>query len=348
MRGILASHVKSPKRIIVVGDIHGCLEGFLRVLRLAGLLDERDRWQFGPGDYLVVCGDMIDEGGSSREVVALIRSMQQEVVDRVIALMGNHELLLLRTLLLGSGSLNWETTRSWAGADQALKAFLDDNAIPSMSTRVIQQSFQHTFVASGSVEYPKDYIAACDKIPKTAAKAAINLLRKAVVEDGTLSWLLKLPVAAKVGEWGFFHGGPPSGFSGSTAELNLKFTDHLSARKWDSPLLDPYVGRESPLATRGWIRDGEEAVDKLLCAYGINHVAFGHSPGAINGIFGRLDQRWGKAFKADTYFSLGVEGYLEIVDGDVWARYTDEGCHVFQKLYPNHSALPQAELLWPI
>ncbi|HHT26779.1 MAG TPA: hypothetical protein GXZ82_05990 [Firmicutes bacterium] len=341
-----ASRAEAYERIVVVGDIHGCSAGFLRVLRLAELLDERGRWQAGSHTYLVVCGDMIDEGSESRGVISLLRSLQQQAKDRVIVLLGNHELLLLRTLLSDSDAVNWETVHSWADVDEDLKALLDDNAVPMLRTATMQQWFQHSLITTGRVDYPNDYLAACARIPQSIAKTAAHLLHRAMAKDGTLSWLLGLPVAAQLGDWGFFHGGPPSDFSGDIAALNREFTAQLMAHQWNHPLLDPYAGRSSPTATRGWSNDGEENVDALLRSYGINQVAFGHAPGAINGIFGRLAQRWGKVFKADSYFSLGVEGFLEIIVGKVWAVYSEEGRCVYHKLYPDHPPLRQAELLW--
>jgi ABC-2 type transport system permease protein len=236
-----ASRAEAYERIVVVGDIHGCSAGFLRVLRLAELLDERGRWQAGSHTYLVVCGDMIDEGSESRGVISLLRSLQQQAKDRVIVLLGNHELLLLRTLLSDSDAVNWETVHSWADVDEDLKALLDDNAVPMLRTATMQQWFQHSLITTGRVDYPNDYLAACARIPQSIAKTAAHLLHRAMAKDGTLSWLLGLPVAAQLGDWGFFHGGPPSDFSGDIAALNREFTAQLMAHQWNHPLLDPAV-----------------------------------------------------------------------------------------------------------
>jgi hypothetical protein len=343
---LLASRASVKERIVVVGDIHGCMAALLRVLRLAGLVDEQLRWLPESNAHLVVCGDMIDEGSESRAVISLLRSLQQQAKDKVTVLLGNHELLLLRTLLSSSGAINWETARSWAEVDPELNALPDEIAVPVACTDTIRQWFQHSLMTTGRVDYPDDYMTTCEQIPKTTVDTAIRLLHRAMMKDGALSWLLELPVAAKLGDWGFFHGGPPSGFHGDINDLNREFTSQLLAQQWDSPLLDPYTGRESPVATRSWIRASEESVDALLRSFGISQVAFGHSPGAINGIFGRLDHRWGKAFKADSYFTLGIEGCLEIIAEKVWAVYTEEGRRTYRKLYPNHPPLPPTELLW--
>jgi predicted phosphodiesterase len=68
-------------RLIAVGDIHGCsaeFEELLRLLELAG------------GDRLVLLGDLINRGPNSTAVIDMARA------SRAIALLGNHELRLLK------------------------------------------------------------------------------------------------------------------------------------------------------------------------------------------------------------------------------------------------------------
>jgi len=338
------------RRLVVVGDIHGCLEGFTRVMQLASFIDRKGEWRIAPGEHLVICGDMIDEGASSREVVFLIRRLTEEFSGRVTVLLGNHELLLLRTLATGDDRLNWETARSWgrAGGGERLGEYLDRHQVPSLGTSHLQTCFQQSLLEKGRVDYPEEYVSACAAIPTAVARQAAALLGDILEKDGTLPWLKRLPVAAKIGTWGFFHGGPPCGWTAGVAALNRTFAALLEQQRWDHPLLDPYAGRESPVAARHWWQDGEEAVDRLFEAYGMKQVAFGHSPGALNGLFGRLAQRWGKIFKADTYFSLGIEGYLEIVGDEVRAVYAEAGRRTFNRLYKDQPELPPAERLWPV
>lgn len=69
------------KRILVVSDIHGCLNEFKKLLEKAN---------FDPlNDQLILLGDYIDRGKNSKEVVEFIK----ELVDSngVIALKGNHD-----------------------------------------------------------------------------------------------------------------------------------------------------------------------------------------------------------------------------------------------------------------
>jgi hypothetical protein len=86
------------KKRIVVGDIHGELDGFREILRNAGLVDSKDNWS-GGDCILIQTGDVIDRGPYSREGVELLRKLQKEAADvkgEVIRLCGNHELMLIQ------------------------------------------------------------------------------------------------------------------------------------------------------------------------------------------------------------------------------------------------------------
>lgn len=80
MEKILSEH----RRIIAVGDIHGCL---VSLKHLLGQLELKD------DDQLVFLGDYISRGPSSREVVSFLLELQQRYACFFI--MGNHELLYL-------------------------------------------------------------------------------------------------------------------------------------------------------------------------------------------------------------------------------------------------------------
>jgi len=86
------------KRRIVVGDIHGELEGFIEIIRDAGLIDDKDHWS-GRDDILIQTGDVIDRGPHSMEAFDLLKKLQKEAAlarGEVIRLCGNHELMLLQ------------------------------------------------------------------------------------------------------------------------------------------------------------------------------------------------------------------------------------------------------------
>jgi serine/threonine protein phosphatase 1 len=72
-------------RLIIVGDIHGCLEEFKELLKTLDLK---------PEDTLISLGDLVHKGPHSAEVVGLLR----QVNCTVILVSGNHEEKQLRWL----------------------------------------------------------------------------------------------------------------------------------------------------------------------------------------------------------------------------------------------------------
>lgn len=88
----------APLPTIIVGDVHGDLDGLVETLQHAGLLDSRRRWCGGRG-RLVQLGDCVDRGRHSIEVLDLLRRLQDEAArdgGEVVRLLGNHELELMR------------------------------------------------------------------------------------------------------------------------------------------------------------------------------------------------------------------------------------------------------------
>ena len=77
-------------RTVVIGDIHGCYNTLL------SLLDEV-KVDYS-SDKLIFLGDYIDRGLYSREVVKLLRDLQERMTkDRCICLLGNHEVMAIES-----------------------------------------------------------------------------------------------------------------------------------------------------------------------------------------------------------------------------------------------------------
>jgi hypothetical protein len=80
---------------VALGDLHGDLAATRAALRLAGVIDEQDRW-IG-GDLVVVqTGDILDRGGDELEILTLLEDLATQARSaggNVHALNGNHELM---------------------------------------------------------------------------------------------------------------------------------------------------------------------------------------------------------------------------------------------------------------
>ncbi|MFN0107934.1 MAG: metallophosphoesterase family protein [Blastocatellia bacterium] len=77
-------------RTLVVGDIHGKLTLFNRLL-------EAMKYKAGE-DKLVLIGDLVDRGEDSRGVVERAVELQNEAPDTVVVLKGNHEAMMISAL----------------------------------------------------------------------------------------------------------------------------------------------------------------------------------------------------------------------------------------------------------
>lgn len=85
----------APKRLVAIGDIHGDLAAARRALRIAGAIDDADKW-VGGDLVLVQTGDRVDRGNEDRAVLDLFERLGEEAEKaggKIHALNGNHELM---------------------------------------------------------------------------------------------------------------------------------------------------------------------------------------------------------------------------------------------------------------
>lgn len=83
-------------RTIAVGDIHGCSRAFDRLIAEIAP---------GPDDVIVTLGDYIDWGPDSRGVIERLIGLSSRC--RLVALLGNHEEMLLAALESGAELRSW-------------------------------------------------------------------------------------------------------------------------------------------------------------------------------------------------------------------------------------------------
>lgn len=107
-------------RTIVIGDVHGC---YNELKELIMTLETEGEYKKGI-DKLVFLGDYIDRGSDSRLVIEFIKNLQKEN-DNVIALMGNHEDMLLDYLDYEGDNWLWNgyasTMDSYMGHDRQFR-----------------------------------------------------------------------------------------------------------------------------------------------------------------------------------------------------------------------------------
>ena len=85
------------ERLVAIGDVHGDLETFCRLLARLELVDEELRWR-GADARCVQLGDLIDRGARGREVLELAMRLEVEAAaagGAFVVLLGNHEVMNL-------------------------------------------------------------------------------------------------------------------------------------------------------------------------------------------------------------------------------------------------------------
>ena len=85
----------AAERIVAMADWHGDLAAARKALRLAGAIDDRDRWIAGDL-VLVQTGDQLDRGDDEQAILDLLDRLEDEAATAggaVHVLLGNHELM---------------------------------------------------------------------------------------------------------------------------------------------------------------------------------------------------------------------------------------------------------------
>ncbi|ORX49192.1 Metallo-dependent phosphatase [Hesseltinella vesiculosa] len=93
----LTCFVAQARRIVAVGDLHGDLANSRKTFRMAGLIDDDDRW-IGNDTVFVQTGDVLDRGTDTIALYDLLRKLRDEAPatgGEVIPLLGNHEVMNL-------------------------------------------------------------------------------------------------------------------------------------------------------------------------------------------------------------------------------------------------------------
>lgn len=189
-------HAETDWHIVAIGDIHGAIEPLRTILRETKLMDASDRWTGGDA-VLVQTGDFLDRGAGTRQVVDLLRSLQEQAPrhgGRVVVLMGNHEAInLIRDMTYVDADL----LAPWAGrrSDKTRRKHCE-KALDLAQRRAALQDVDgpepDTFREACLAETPPGLLEYLDDLEP----------------DGDLGrWLRTLPAVVRVGDLLFVHGG---------------------------------------------------------------------------------------------------------------------------------------------
>jgi hypothetical protein len=195
-------------RVIVLGEVKGAAETVTSFLQRLGLIDETLQWS-GGDTILVQTGDLLDGGEKVRATLDLFMKLQDEAPasgGQVIVLMGNHEVINILGELTEVNYLAFQDfTRPDSEARQqqlweSWTAWKARRAESVGSTFAIDAELREQWFAvhpPGWVEY-------------------VESMRPDGVYGG---WLRSLPVAVKIGDVLFIHGGLSPSMKGFGIEV---------------------------------------------------------------------------------------------------------------------------------
>ena len=182
------------ERVYAFADVHGAYEELTTLLRSAGIVDAELRWSGGRA-HLVSTGDLLDRGADSRKVMDLLMRLQGEARaagGRLHVVLGNHEAMNVL------GDLRYVDKGEYA-------AYAGDED-PAERSRA-----QAGFVARNPGLSAADF----DRLFPPGWFGQRRMLGP---EGPYGRWLLSLPVAVRINDTVYMHGGPSALLAGRSLE----------------------------------------------------------------------------------------------------------------------------------
>ena len=307
-------------RVVAVGDVHGAYDGFVTVLRFAGILDAKGKWAGGKG-HLVQTGDLLDRGKDTRKVLDLLMRLEGEAKragGRVHALLGNHEVM---NVLGDLRYLNAEEYQAFRTPDS--EAYRD-----SFFRSAVERARARAKTAGEPFDEPAFRAKFLEEVPL----GLVERTQAFSAEGRYGKWLRQRPVIVKVNGVVFLHGGltpevAALGCDAINATVRREITDDVAKTKQE-PLATLAAGETGPLWYRGLAKEDEAAflpwVEQVLRSVGARAVVVGHS---VTGT-GRIQARFGgRVFGIDVGMGDSYGGNLAALevgpDGRFVALYPD-------------------------
>lgn len=151
----LAASATKGKRVLFIGDVHGCLDELEELLRKCSYTEE--------GTVVIFVGDLVNKGPKSVEVVQLVRRIGGHSVR------GNHDQAMLRELLLLQNNEAIREKYKWI-RDLTKD---DENYLQNLPYTINVQSLNVTVVHAGLTpgvrleeQNPRDMITVRNYIPE--------------------------------------------------------------------------------------------------------------------------------------------------------------------------------------
>lgn len=256
------------ERVVAVGDLHGDLDRFVTVLRQAQLIDESSHWT-GGRSHLVLCGDMIDRGSRSAQVLDLVMALEEQAIQaggRVHALIGNHEAMNVESDFRYVSAEDYESFRT--PDSERLRRNQMETALSNLRLNGQEPSDVEAWIRQYLAAHPLGWVE------RSLAFGPQGKYGK---------WLGQHNAIVKINDALFMHGG--------LSEKYVKRHVNDINERVRSELSNPNRMRggishdeEGPLWYRGLIQAPEDdpaelrLVSRILEFQGVRHIVVGHTP----------------------------------------------------------------------
>jgi hypothetical protein len=274
-------------RVVAVGDVHGAYEGFLSVLRFAGLADERGHWAGGKA-HLVQTGDVLDRGKDAPKVLDLLMRLESEARragGSVHALLGNHEVMNVLGDLRYVNLAEYEHFRTPDSIDRRARFLRTLTDYARERAREAGEAFDTEAYRSKLLE----------EIPLGFVERTVEFS----AEGRYGRWLRRRPVMVKVNGVVFLHGGltpevAALGCEAVTETVRREITKDIDKTR-AQPQASLAAGEAGPLWYRGYWKQDEAAllpaVESVLQALAARAIVVGHTVTGTGRIQSRLGGR---------------------------------------------------------
>jgi hypothetical protein len=185
------------ERIVVVGDLHGEYENFVKILKGTGVVDNDLHWTAGNA-HLVQTGDIMDRGDDARKIFDLLIRLEKEAEaagGMVHVLLGNHEEINLTGAVFSSNSDTMTLDQFISFLPASYRKQQED----SLRKKITKLRVQGRRISEGQ---SIDALWNSQRKDGSAQRLYVLNLNK---EYGP--WLHRLNVAIKINDIIFVHGG---------------------------------------------------------------------------------------------------------------------------------------------
>ncbi|MEM8941938.1 MAG: metallophosphoesterase [Pseudomonadota bacterium] len=254
------------ERVVTVGDVHGDYDGYINVLKDAGIVNRRGKWVAGE-THLVQIGDVSDRGPDTAKIIRHLKKLEKQARKAggyVHALIGNHEAMNMLGDLRYVHPGEYEALKSRKA--KALRDAYYRQVVAYLEAQENGPIIDEAFETRWMEEHPLGYVEHRQHWDPSG-------------EFG--EWVLERNAAIKINDTLFLHAGLGPAYADlSIRQINKRIRSELANPAEFEDLMSE--SEEGPLWYRGLARPGEgaeEYLDTLLLHFGVQRVVIGHTPG---------------------------------------------------------------------